>query len=95
MYVWLDLDDSEKEQLRTALMVTLVTKVVLARRAAASCIAAICSFDLPMNKWPTIIPILINNSQNQNPDVKKASLMTLGFICEELVSWLLFKDLVW
>lgn len=66
-------------------MVTLVTPVLIARRAAASGIAAICSLELPLKQWPQIIPNLINNLQNQDPEIKKAALMTLGFVCEELV----------
>ena len=66
-------------------MVTLITKIVIARRAAASAIAAICGLELPLKLWPQIIPVLTNNSSNADPEVKKAALLTLGFICEELV----------
>lgn len=81
----MELDENDKNQIKTALMVTLVTPVLTARRAAASGIASICSLELPLKQWPQIIPILINNSQNVDSEVKKAALMTLGFICEELV----------
>jgi len=83
--VWFDLDEIVKNQIKTALMVTLITKTVIARRAAASAIAAICGLELPLKQWPQIIPVLTNNSSNVDPEVKKAALLTLGFICEELV----------
>lgn len=66
-------------------MITLVTKIIIVRRAAATAIASICGLELPAKQWPEIIPVLTNNSSNSDTEVKKAALMTLGFICEELV----------
>lgn len=66
-------------------MATLISKVILARRSAASLIAIICGIELPRNLWPEVISILANNSSNENEEIKKAALLTLGFICEELV----------
>ena len=88
--MWFELDINVRNQIKNALMITLITKIVIARRAAASAIASICGLELPLKQWPQIIPVLTNNSSNVDSEVKKAALMTLGFICEELVRILAF-----
>lgn len=84
--MWFDIDEQKRGQIKQALLLTLVTKVPTVRRATASGIAAICSLELPLKLWPQIIPILVNNSSHNDIEIKKASLLTLGFICEEMVS---------
>lgn len=56
----------------------------MARRAAADVIAAICAIELPRKQWPNIIQILVNQTNNNEEEIKKAAVMTLGFICENL-----------
>lgn len=85
--MWFDLEESKRNQIKQALMITLVTKVIIARRAAATAIAAIFALETPLKLWPQLIPILINNLSHVDTEVKKAALMTLGFICGEIVTY--------
>lgn len=84
-FLWLEIDETHRQGIKKSLMATLISKVILARRSAASLIAIICGIELPQNLWPEVISILANNSSNENEEIKKAALLTLGFICEELV----------
>jgi len=40
--------------------------------------------DLPNKDWPDLVSIMSTNANNENPDIKKSSITTLGFICEKL-----------
>lgn len=51
--------------------------------ASAQLIAAIADIDLPLNAWPTLMSVLVDNTRTENPaHVKRASLLAIGYICE-------------
>jgi hypothetical protein len=52
------------------------------------CISEICAVELPRKEWPDIISNLVANTTNDQVEIKKAAMMTLGYICEALVSHL-------
>ncbi len=82
--IWDKLNDQQKNQIKDMLLQTLVTPDLMARRATADVIASICGIELPRKQWGNIIHILVAQTNNQNEDIKKAAVMTLGFICENL-----------
>lgn len=49
-------------------------------------ISSIASLEIPQNEWNELIPLLIQNVNHKNMDVKKAAIITLGYICDQLVS---------
>jgi importin subunit beta-1 len=56
---------------------------------ASQVVAAIAAVELPDNQWPDLIEVLlgfINNPDNTN--LRIATLQTIGFICEAIVSFL-------
>ena len=55
-------------------------------------VATIAALDLPHGQWNDLITLLLNNvtSNPSNVNLKRASLETIGFICEEIVSSFLF-----
>jgi importin subunit beta-1 len=55
---------------------------------APQCVAYIASVELPNNLWPELINSLSSNVTNpQSPEtLKAASLDSIGYICEEIVS---------
>ncbi len=58
-----------------------------ARASAAQVIAKIAKVELPRGQWPTLIDALLASAMNPVSELaKQATLNTLGFICEELVS---------
>lgn len=46
--------------------------------------AAIASIEIPRGQWPDLIPNLCVNAEHTEYNVRLASLMTLGYICEEI-----------
>ena len=82
--IWDRLNLDQKQQIKELLLQTLITKDQNARRAAADTIASICSIELPRKDWPNIIQILVNQTNNQDQEIIKAAVMTLGYICENL-----------
>lgn len=53
---------------------------------ASQVVAAIAAVELPLAQWPELIELLlgfVNNQQNTN--LKIATLQTIGFICETIV----------
>ncbi|CDW91160.1 importin subunit beta-1 [Stylonychia lemnae] len=53
-------------------------------KAGATCVAAIAVLEIPANMWPELIPQLQNMAQSQELLERLGSLMTLGFICEDI-----------
>ena len=54
--------------------------------SAALGIAKVAALELPEDRWPELIPALMNNMQAQDAAVKQATLETLGYVCEEAVA---------
>ena len=53
---------------------------------ASQVVAAIAAVELPQGQWPDLIEILLGFVNNQpNPNLKVATLQTIGFICETIV----------
>ena len=57
---------------------------------SAQVIAAIAAVELPTNHWPELIEVLLGFVNNQdNTNLKIATLQAIGFICETIVRILL------
>lgn len=56
--------------------------------SAAQCVAYIACAELPHNLWPELIPLLTQNVTNINSTelVKEATLESIGYICQDIVS---------
>lgn len=53
---------------------------------AAQVVAAIAAVELPVNHWPELIEVLLGFVNNQdNTNLKIATLQAIGFICETIV----------
>ena len=53
-------------------------------KAAATCVAAIACIELPKGMWQGFIQMLSENALSDQESVRRASLQTLGFICEDM-----------
>lgn len=47
-------------------------------------IAAICCIEIPRNEWPGIAEKITQNIASEDNTVKEVSILTIGFICEQL-----------
>ncbi|CCH62081.1 hypothetical protein TBLA_0G01350 [Henningerozyma blattae CBS 6284] len=83
---WINnVDMNSKLQIKQNALMALVSNVTSARvsNAVAQLIAAIANIELPRNEWPELLKIMVDNtSSTQQENVKRASLLTLGYICE-------------
>lgn len=83
---WINLDSSLKQAIRHLALQTLSARDPLVHTTIAQVVASIASVDLPHNSWPDLLPILLQNitSLSSTPELKRTTLDTLGFICEDL-----------
>lgn len=82
---WLNLDPEPKLRIKETAIKALVSKDISSARSAAQLVAAIADIELPLNQWPELIPLIIDNTKAENDvHIKKSSLLTIGYICETL-----------
>jgi hypothetical protein len=74
--VWLEQDITFRQQIKEAILMSLMCPSSLVRSSVAAAIAAIARLEIPRKEWMELIP---------NLSVRQASLQTLQMICEELL----------
>ena len=83
--IWVNLDQTAKDQIKNSILSTLASKEKNVRKSAGAVIAGICKVDLPLTeKWPNLISSLCSNSYNDNLNIRHAAIECLGYLCEEL-----------
>lgn len=68
---------------------TFSSPVREARVEAADVVSKIALIELPHNMWPGLIEALIENMKSPNPYLRQSTVITLGELCEAIVSHLL------
>ena len=56
------------------------------RNQVSGVVAGISSLDIPRGEWSDLIPMLCNNAEHEDINIRLASLTCLGKICEDLHS---------
>lgn len=81
---WDKVDESLKPQIRSAMLSNTFTQPSkLIRHSSARVVAAIGEIDLDDNKWPELLPTLIEQVQKDNePQVKEMAVFTLYTLLE-------------
>ncbi|AMD21833.1 HFL023Wp [Eremothecium sinecaudum] len=81
---WLALVDADsRAHIKQFALTALMDKQARVANAAAQLIAAIADIELPRDEWLELMKILVENTaQNQPENVKRTSLLVLGYICE-------------
>lgn len=80
---WIALDQESKTRIKTATMKALLTQNDRVAGSIAQLVAAIADIELPRNEWPELIPTIIENTKTDKPvNVKRASLLAIGYICD-------------
>lgn len=80
---WTQMPEEVKTKIRGLSLSTLIADQERVARSCAQLIAAIAEIDLPQNSWPDLMNVLVENTKADKPSsVKKASLLTIGYICE-------------
>ncbi|MFQ6632227.1 hypothetical protein Gotur_008550 [Gossypium turneri] len=91
---WLSLDGNAKSQIKASLLTTLSSIVSDARSTASQAIAKVAGIELPQKQWPELIGSLLSNVNQQPAHAKKATLETLGYLCEEVPPNVIDQDQV-
>lgn len=80
---WLQIDQQTKQHIKDIALNTLLTTDDRVANQAAQLVAAIADIDLPRDQWSNLIHIIVENTKTEKPEhVKRASLLTIGYICE-------------
>lgn len=81
------LPEDVRAPLKHLLLQTLASPVKVAASVAAQCVAAGAAIELPHGGWPELIGQLLEFVQNQeNTGARIATLQTIGYVCEVVVS---------
>ncbi|KAK7039221.1 karyopherin Kap95 [Paramarasmius palmivorus] len=83
---WIALNPEAKNKIKSDSLMTLGSAHQKAGTFASQVVAAIASVELPNGDWQDLIEILlgfVNNNQN-NTNLKIATLQAIGFICEQI-----------
>ncbi|GIJ83459.1 karyopherin beta [Aspergillus pseudoviridinutans] len=71
-----------KAQVKELALKTLASKDARAGQSAAQFIVSIAAIELPRNEWPELMNHLVQSVATGTDQLKQASLITIGFICE-------------
>mmetsp|Transcript_46161 Transcript_46161/g.98866 ORF Transcript_46161/g.98866 Transcript_46161/m.98866 type:complete len:856 (+) Transcript_46161:309-2876(+) len=55
-------------------------------KSAAQVLAKIGAIEIPKMEWPGLVPLLLTHVSNTDPRARQISLITLGYLCEDLVA---------
>ncbi|KAK9464375.1 armadillo-type protein [Lipomyces arxii] len=80
---WVALELELKAQIKQSSLRALFSTDDRVANAAAQLVAAIADIELPRNEWSDLMVVLVENTkENQPVNVKRASLLAIGYICE-------------
>ncbi|CAO3657774.1 unnamed protein product [Umbelopsis ramanniana] len=80
---WLSVDENTRSQIKQWSVNTLGSSNSRAAHTSAQVVAAIADIELPVNQWPQLIQSLLDNvTSSDNPLLRQASLVSIGFVCE-------------
>jgi importin subunit beta-1 len=83
---WKALDASRRTELKRLCLQTLGSPDKRAAGVSASAIAAIAACELPYGEWNELIGTLLEFVGQDNVGLRVATLQTIGYICEAIVS---------
>lgn len=83
---WIGLAPEARQHIKSSALNTLAASDRGARNVTGQIIAAIAMIELPHNAWPDLIDQLMSFSSQPNAQLKQATLQTIGYICESIVS---------
>jgi importin subunit beta-1 len=85
--IWLRIQPESKQKIKDGALSCLIDKNELVKKSAASLTAVVFVLDATTDKqWGMLLDILATNIGSEQPEIKKAAIMTLGYICELLNS---------
>ena len=84
---WVQLELPLKQKIKENVLKALNSQEIKVGTASAQVIESIAYVEVPRFEWQDLMTILMKNISDQSTSInlKRASLETIGFICEEIV----------
>jgi len=86
---WLELDEGVKNNIKDTVLSALSATQPAPRVAACQVIAKVGACELPLGKWPNLVPVLLNVVTEGDNTAKQTALTALSYLCEELANIIL------
>lgn len=81
---WMEITKEKRATIQENVLACLGSEKKEIRRGAATAVAAIAKIDIPIGEWANLIPTLHAASKHENINFKISSIITLGYICQEV-----------
>lgn len=84
---WLTFPPDLRSYIKKNILAALGTETIRPS-SAAQCVAYVAVAELPVSQWPELISVLVANvtAANSTEMVREATLETIGYICQDIVS---------
>ena len=83
--VWGKLSAGSQEQIQSCGLMNLISPTEQIKRSAADLVANAFALDCQgAKKWGNLLPTLKQNLENPDSNIRRSSIMTIGYICEIL-----------
>ncbi|KAH9975211.1 ARM repeat-containing protein [Russula compacta] len=82
--LWLQVPQSDREQLKTKLP-EIVLRDALVRHSTARVIAAIAGIEMPVNRWPQLLPFLLETATSSQAAHREVGIYILYTVLETIV----------
>ena len=81
---YLQLSREIRDNIKSNILFCLSSEIKEIRKVSASSVTAIAKIEIPIHQWDNLIQILCNATNHINNNFKLASLITIGYICDEI-----------
>mmetsp|Transcript_78270 Transcript_78270/g.207728 ORF Transcript_78270/g.207728 Transcript_78270/m.207728 type:complete len:859 (-) Transcript_78270:145-2721(-) len=82
---WATLPVPTRSHVKEATTSALITPELDVGKAAAQVLAKIGAIEVPTGEWDGLVPLLLTHVTNEDARGRQIALVTLGYLCEELV----------
>lgn len=82
---WASLPQPSRHHVKEATTAALIAAESDVGKAAAQVLAKIGAIEIAPGEWPGLVPLLLQHVTNTDPRGRQIALVTLGYLCEELV----------
>lgn len=82
---WTTLPVPTRNHVKEATTSALIAPELDVGKAAAQVLAKIGAIEVPTGEWDGLVPLLLQHVTNEDPRGRQIALVTLGYLCEELV----------
>lgn len=82
---WGNIPVNSRNLVKEATTTALIATELDVGKAAAQVLAKIGAIEIPEGQWDGLVPLLLQHVTNTDPRARQVSLITLGYLCEELV----------